>query len=356
MKVFVLLKQNVSTLPPIISLIDFLREQNREVVLISVGDIPAHWLDDVEHNRIDIKRSNAVEKLFGWWKFRRFSRRIVLRRYEEGDLLWIGSADAFLATGNNTLKGKKSIVQLHELYDKHLFYWYALRLMIRPGQKVVVPEINRAFLLKFHLSLETMPMVVPNSVYSWNNIDCSDTNKLRNEIEGLKDSGKTVLLYQGMLSERRNVLDLAREVSFLSDKVSLVLLGIFENRELETQVLSCEGVHYFGYVPAPKHLCITQCCDIGIMTYVPSSLNNVYCAPNKIWEYTRFGLPIVTNRLPGLLDVDKFGFGSFVSDDFKDLSVALSTILDNFNDYSSNSLDYFKSLDMYKIYSAVIDV
>ncbi len=59
---------------------------------------------------------------------------------------------------------------------------------------------------------------------------------------------------------------------------------------------------YLGFYQPPGHLELIKCADIGILTYVADqgSINPVYCAPNKIWEYAKFGIPMLCNDIPGL--------------------------------------------------------
>ncbi|KAA6307134.1 hypothetical protein EZS27_041199, partial [termite gut metagenome] len=44
---------------------------------------------------------------------------------------------------------------------------------------------------------------------------------------------------------------------------------------------------------------------IGIVSYAFDDLNHVFCAPNKTWEYTGFGIPMLGNNAPGHLKIKK---------------------------------------------------
>ena len=55
-----------------------------------------------------------------------------------------------------------------------------------------------------------------------------------------------------------------------------------------------------GFIQAPDHLSVTRQAHIGVTTYDHSSLNAVFCAPNKIYEYGMFNVPILANDIPGL--------------------------------------------------------
>lgn len=62
------------------------------------------------------------------------------------------------------------------------------------------------------------------------------------------------------------------------------------------------GFEYLGFIKPPHHLAIQKYCDIGILTYVSDtgSINPIFCAPNKIFEYARLGMPMLCNDIPGL--------------------------------------------------------
>ena len=42
---------------------------------------------------------------------------------------------------------------------------------------------------------------------------------------------------------------------------------------------------YIPQIPSPQHLFVTSIAYIGILVYDPISLNQIFCAPNKIFEY-----------------------------------------------------------------------
>ena len=67
-----------------------------------------------------------------------------------------------------------------------------------------------------------------------------------------------------------------------------------------------ENFMHVPFIAPPFHLAVTAAADIGVLVYVSggkssySSLNPVYCAPNKIWEYAKFGVPMIANDNPAL--------------------------------------------------------
>ena len=81
----------------------------------------------------------------------------------------------------------------------------------------------------------------------------------------------------------------------------MVLAGR-ESDYLKELLIKYPDVKYLGFTVPPKHLSIVKLADIGILTYVADSgsINPVFCAPNKIWEYAKYGIPMLCNDIPGL--------------------------------------------------------
>ena len=45
--------------------------------------------------------------------------------------------------------------------------------------------------------------------------------------------------------------------------------------------------------------------DVGVVLYKDTGLNYRYCAPNKLYEYWSYGIPVIGDLLPGLISVFK---------------------------------------------------
>ncbi len=75
----------------------------------------------------------------------------------------------------------------------------------------------------------------------------------------------------------------------------------------------------------PNHLlpAITAQADVGIVTYPYEGLNNIYCSPNKIFEYAQAGLPVVATEQPPLKEmVESYGIGELLGRDDGPMEIA----------------------------------
>ncbi len=107
-------------------------------------------------------------------------------------------------------------------------------------------------------------------------------------------------------------------------------------------------LYHIDYIPFPFHLKITETSDVGILSYDFTRLNNIYCAPNKIYEYSMFGLPMLGNDVVGLtstvgaanacLCVDFSSVDNIVS--------ALKELNDNYKEFSKNASIFYNSIDI----------
>ena len=91
-------------------------------------------------------------------------------------------------------------------------------------------------------------------------------------------------------------------MKYVSDNFQLHLLGHgnLENKLLEIiKEKEIEGKVFF-HRPVPHNQVVSEISkyDLGIVTYLPTNLNNYYCSPNKLYEYIQAGLGIVSINLP----------------------------------------------------------
>jgi len=129
-----------------------------------------------------------------------------------------------------------------------------------------------------------------------------DRSSLFHRIYGLSPDSKIVLL-QGGLSPGRNLEALVEAMRFVSDSiVHLVILG---NGEMLQRLKAIthrfglfERVHFHPAVPQERLLAYTAAADVGVIPYLATCMNNLFCTPNKLFEYIAAGVPILANDLP----------------------------------------------------------
>jgi len=247
-------------------------------------------------------KTSAPKHVFGkaayWWEFRQAGWKLIESRGER-DLLWIASADTALALGRALLT-RRFVFQILELYDTVPFYRKHLRDYARAAQSVVVPEANRAAIFRSWYNLSRTPHVLPNKPLEHpRRRGLAVSNEpARRILNGIAPATKLVM-YQGIIHRERDIRPVGRAVESLGSGWKFAVVGE-DQGFLPAVIEACPQTIHIPFVPPPDHLQITSHATIGVLAYCFDNLNNVFCAPNKIWEYAGFGLPMLGNDVPGL--------------------------------------------------------
>lgn len=117
---------------------------------------------------------------------------------------------------------------------------------------------------------------------------------------GLSDGDK-IVLYQGVFSRGRGLEQLIDTFSFVPGEYHLVLIGYgaMEN-ELKNRAarLNLKNVHFMGEVEYGDLHPYTKTADLGILLLQSTNLSKKLASANKIFEYMKAGLPILTTNQP----------------------------------------------------------
>lgn len=203
-----------------------------------------------------------------------------------------------------------TIMHSHELTCHVRWRWFWQKHLARLSSFVIVPEINRAWILKM-LSFSTAEFVmIPNNNYS-TSFSESCPNKSFDILTFFRSSGGSsscnkFLIYQGAILENRALLELISAFMQIDNpEIGLIIMGEKNAFSLKLEAISSADTRiiFTSFIQPPDHLLVTRSCFAGIVLYKPISLNSVYCAPNKIYEYAAFDLPMLLPDYPGLASI-----------------------------------------------------
>lgn len=360
-KTLVLCKGDIAEIPPVMTYILALLDLGHEVVFItgSLNKSTEEFLKIRPKSKLEIinlKIEKKSSKLRQWYSFRKAVHCYLTENCF--DTIWISTFDTALCIWNSKLKthNAKLIISVLELYDNASFiYKKALSIILPKMDKIVVPEYNRACVFRTWYKLSETPLVIPNKPFEINNqqIKNTDVDLLHNKLDALA-KGRKILLYQGGITKNRNLDNFAYASKILEDSVVFVLMGKDSGYLKDLYKINNDIVH-IPYIPSPFHLNITSKCDIGIVTYDFINLNNIYCAPNKIWEYSAFGKPMIGNKIPGLeYTINQSNSGICVNtQDVNQIVNSLQKIIMGYDKYSQKSFEFFDSVDLTREFSAM---
>lgn len=112
---------------------------------------------------------------------------------------------------------------------------------------------------------------------------------------------EVLFIYQGMLSEARNVGLLLNVFCKVKTGNHIVFMGF---GDLEDRVIECSkeysNIHFHEAVKQNEVLKYTASADIGFSILDNSCLNHYYCLPNKLFEYIVSGLPVIVSNFPDM--------------------------------------------------------
>lgn len=201
--------------------------------------------------------------------------------------------------------GAKLVYDSHELYSEQEFSTREKRLWKAIEEKFihhcdVVITVNQSIASELEHRYSINPVhVIYNAINSTAKVQ---TNKLFHKAFGLPLERK-ILLFQGGLSKGRHLETLVHAMKYINNQcIDLVILGDGQVRKaLERLALSLgikHRVYFHPAVPQDELLEYTQSADVGVIPYQATCLNNLYCTPNKLFEFIAAGIPILGGDLP----------------------------------------------------------
>jgi glycosyltransferase involved in cell wall biosynthesis len=242
-------------------------------------------------------------------------------------------------------KKKKFIYDSHEFFagykttniDKKIYY---LEKFFLNKNDIIIAVSNSVAEKMFDMYKPKTKVNVIRNIPIFKKID--QKNDLLREEFGIEEK-KCILLYQGLLIERRRLDILICAIEQMSDKYVLVFIGkgsykkTLENLVLEKKLEN--RIFFKDFMENQILLNYTNSADIGIFLIGNDSLSHYYCLPNKIFEFIQGEIPIVTSNFPDLKDLvvsNKLGLVTDPND--------LQSIKDSIEYIEANKSDYINSL------------
>lgn len=243
--------------------------------------------------------------------------------------------------------GVPLIYDMHEFYPEQETLSTQQRLRLRYTEKQLIPHCDRLITVNPLLAQEISRSygnvtinVIQNATIVPNNFYYSKYDLFRDEY----DIGKSdiIILYQGWISEHRNIHNLVAGLSGVTIPIKLVIMGYGDYKEELARIAKEKKVSdKIVFVPSKSQeelLYYTASADLGIIPY-PFKLdpNTKYSSPNKMYEFIAARLPILCNRLPFVMSVvvdNQFGL-AFDLDSPESFTFAL-------NNFPYDRLDVFR--------------
>lgn len=335
-KVLVPSIRNLKILPPVINLVNCIAEEHADVTLISYkidNESYSEKVEKISFSKVEYPKP-FIKRLYAKSKSYLLFYSYLFLNIKRFDIIWIGVWDyPFINRLARVFGFKGKIVyQFHELEVEKFKY-------CRKADYCIVPEENRLWITYFEAGLSKIPFLLPNVPYLNFNISAD----VPAELKILKNSGKKIILYQGLIDFKKRCLsELVNAFTLLPDNFCLVIMpmpntGVAILKLLNEKIIALgllEKVIIINSRTPPFHLEYIKHADLGIGLYRATSLNQIYAAPNRLYEFTKFSVPVILPNFPAFKALSyKYKYGINVVDPESDSEIAavIKTVLSNLN-------------------------
>lgn len=203
--------------------------------------------------------------------------------------------------------GAKLIYDAHELETE------------RAGLKGIKQTFSK-ILEKTFIHFVDKTIVVSSSIEKWyrNEYKISDIYTIRNvpdivtihSNEDKKDifrrlfnipKDEVIFIYQGLLSHGRGLDILLKSFIDTTNSHHLIIMGYGKlQSHVEKFADQYPNIHFKPAVAPHEIIDYTRSADVGISLIENIGLSYYYCLPNKIFEYTLSGIPILASNFPDM--------------------------------------------------------
>lgn len=332
--------------------IDFVKSLgNIEIHLVSCGmiDFP---IEGVVQHQTKLKPLGLKNYL----QFRQDAKRIIKTVDAKNTLFYLHDYySILLAPIVKSVKGT-FIYDAHELLLKapgqkytlreKLFIWAEKR-WAKDAYRVIAANAERENVMKDVYGLTNTLNVLNIADYKYK------------QVAGTIDTEADWIVYQGVVTESRKLSFFIKALKHLPSNYKLMIIGGGPDggpgdRELLEGIAKAEGlmerVHFTGRLANKDMMEKLKECKVGIITYPFNTYNNIYCSPNKIYEYTAIGMPVISSKQPFLEKVVtyyKIG-GLFDPENSEAFANTVEKIILHYEEYTANIPTFIKDYNITK--------
>ena len=287
--------------------------------------------------------------------------RSLSNQYDGNLIVWSQEFSGFGLTGNGILEFPRRIVTMFEMFEPNSRRWLGVDYeRIMKTSTVVLPESNRAWILKAHLGLEQQPFVLENKLEPHprtRNMPLPEC--AREAFERIGD--RPVFLFQGSWGADRKDIGMVLE-TIARNRPNYCVVTMPVSDAARARLSAYPNAFMLPFIPAPDHFAVTSHATVGLAFYSDNGsaplqrLNAIYCAPTKIYEYAGFGVPTLGNRLPGLIETierHKAGICCDVTED--SILEAADRLVSGIGDYSRNATSFFETTNIDRQINDILD-
>ena len=129
---------------------------------------------------------------------------------------------------------------------------------------------------------------------------------------------KTILILQGAgINVDRGVEELVEAMPYVYDDIMLLIVGsgdvISQLKKRAQALLLGDKIRFIPKVPLEKLQAYTAAANIGLTVDKDTNINYRYSLPNKLFDYIRAGIPVISSRLKEIERIiRRYDIGTFI--------------------------------------------
>jgi glycosyltransferase involved in cell wall biosynthesis len=258
----------------------------------------------------DIISGHDLPAVFAGYIIKKLSRKRIILLYDAHELT------SEIASNVSLGKMGKNIKVLME------------RVLIKRCDEVMVVNESISNFNYKKFGLRKKPVVVRNIPHAYKYSE--KKNFFREELKIHDD--KIILLYQGLITKGRGLLNFIKALPEIDKKAVFVIMG-YGNKSFLGEVFRDvkDRVFFRDAVPYEKLIDYTSSADIGIFTCENYCLSYYYCLPNKLFEYIQARIPIICSDFPEMRKiVDDNNIGVLTDpDDIKKIAYDVNLLIND---------------------------
>ena len=316
-----------------VNMLQSFRSENHRVTLVGTHQdiINDAEFEGVTFHSIQLKR----KKIFKYIEFFiNVSRLTYKQKYDI-----VVASDLYSLASACLSKSNKIIYDCREIYTElaALELKYIYKKITYIYENYFLRYVNQV--ITTAKSDEEMLKTIYNkhSHLSWNQIynypaQISNSNKVFDIHKQLNiKNNHKLIVYQGVIQKHRGVGQLIKLIS-QSCGFSAIIIGDGEEKKYYKELVKKynveDKVFFIGKIPYLDLFQYTMACDIGWLVIRGHGISNQLALPNKLFEYTIAGLPIISSSLTNMKKiVEKHRLGVVVNEDnIKEQLAALKQI------------------------------
>ncbi|MDR2410969.1 MAG: glycosyltransferase [Bacteroidales bacterium] len=241
--------------------------------------------------------------------------------------LLFAKADMYLANDTDTLPANylAAIIRRKPLvFDAHELFPEVPEVTNRPYVKMVWTKIEDLLFPRLKHTYTVCQSIadIYNQKYNLNmqvvrNIPAKE-QPYSTERLVINKERKKIILYQGAVNTGRGIEWMIDAMPYLDDFVFYVVGDgdiLTELKEYVRRKNLTDKVIFIGRVPFEQLPAYTACADIGINLLENKGLNYYYALPNRIFDYMRMNVPILSTDFPEIRKIiAHYNTGTLIND------------------------------------------